>query len=70
MSRIPLHLRILGVGFLLVLAGMVFPFLIVLQVLPSTFWLNFLSFAMSVSGLILGLVGSAYYVAAHRKRDD
>jgi hypothetical protein len=70
MSRIPVHIRILGVGFLLVLAGMVLPLLITLHILTSTFFLNFLAYAMSVSGLILGFIGSAYYVAAHRKQDE
>jgi hypothetical protein len=55
------------IGFLLVLAGAVIPWLIVLQVIPSTFALNFLSFGASVLGLMLGIAGVAYYASQRRK---
>ncbi len=50
------------VGFLLVLSGVILPLLMVLQVIRSTFLLNFISFGASVSGLLLGIVGAASYV--------
>lgn len=50
------------IGFLLVLAGAVIPWLIVLQVIRSTWALNFLSFAASMLGLMLGIAGTAYIV--------
>ncbi len=56
------------VGFLLVTAGMVLPFLMFLQIIPSTFFMNFFSYAASVSGLFLGLIGGASYVKIHRKK--
>lgn len=56
------------VGFLLVTAGMVLPFLMFLQIIPSTFFMNFFSYAASVSGLFLGLIGGALYVRIHRKK--
>lgn len=59
--------NILAVGFALVLSGAVLPFLILMGVFPSTFFLNILAYAVSVSGLILGVVGAAQYV---NRRDD
>ncbi len=52
---------ILVVGFVLVLAGAVIPFLTVMGIFPSTFWLNFIAYGASVSGLILGVLGAAQY---------
>lgn len=56
-------------GFLLVVVGMVLPFLMVLQLLESTFFLNFLAFGCSITGLFLGLVGTANYVKFHRGKE-
>jgi hypothetical protein len=56
------------IGFVLVLAGAVIPWLIVLQVIPSSFGLNFASFAASIIGLMLGIAGVAYYVSVRRKK--
>jgi hypothetical protein len=58
----------LVVGFLLVLLGAVLAWLLVLHILPSTFLLNFLSYASSVAGLFLGLVGAALYVRLNKKK--
>ena len=55
------------IGFLLVLLGAVIPWLMVLQVVKSTFALNFLAAGASVAGLILGVIGAAYYVRLHRR---
>jgi hypothetical protein len=57
---------IIGIGFLLVLFGAVAPFLMVMKILPSTFFLNFLAYGASVTGLILGVVGSLMYIRGHR----
>jgi len=48
------------IGFLLVLMGAVVPFLMVMGTLKSTFALNFLSYAASVAGMMLGLIGLAW----------
>lgn len=50
------------------LAGFTLPFLMVLQVIQSTFLLDFVAYAASFSGLLLGILGSALYTASHRKR--
>ena len=56
----------LVVGFLLIfLGGVVLPFLMVLHIIESTFFLVFLSFTSSTIGLFLGLIGAAEFV---RKR--
>ena len=58
---------ILAIGFLLVLIGAAIPWLIVLHVLKSTFFLNFLAAGASVAGLVLGTIGAAFYVRLHRR---
>jgi len=52
---------ILLLGIVLMLAGVLFPFLMTLQILRSTFALNFFSYTASTLGLILGIVGVAFY---------
>ena len=55
------------IGFALVLLGAVLPWLMVLQVIKSTFFLNFLAAGASTAGLILGVIGTAYYVRLHKR---
>lgn len=59
--------RLIVVGFFLVLFGFVAPFLIVLGVLESTFFLNFISYAASVAGLFMGMIGAAWMTRLNRK---
>ena len=61
----PKHLIL--IGFFLVLAGAVLPFLMVIQVFESTFFLNFFSFGATMAGLLLGMVGAATYVRLRKK---
>jgi putative Mn2+ efflux pump MntP len=63
-------LRLILLGFVGVVAGVVFPLLMVLGVLKSTFFLNFFSFTASVAGLFLGIIGGAMYVRVSRKKKD
>jgi hypothetical protein len=44
-------------GFFLVLLGAVVPFLMVLKILESSFFLNFFAYAAQVTGIVLGLIG-------------
>lgn len=55
------------IGFLCVLMGVVLPFLMVMQVFESTLFLNFFSFIISLIGIIIGVIGSAYYVRINRR---
>ena len=50
---------LLGIGVFLMLLGVALPFLIVIRVLESTFFLNFLSWGASVAGLAFGTIGFA-----------
>ena len=50
------------IGFPLLILGFVLPVLMVMSILESTFFLNFLSYGASFMGLIFGLVGSVLYV--------
>jgi len=60
-------MRIVLIGLILVVLGVVFPFLMVMGVLKSTLFLNFFSFIVSLIGIIIGVIGSAYYVRINRK---
>ena len=61
-------LRLILIGFVLVTLGMVLPFLMVMQVVESTFFMNFFSFGASVSGIFLGIIGGAMYVRQSQKK--
>ena len=58
---------LLGLGLLLMILGVVIPFLILIHVVESTFFLNFFSWGASVGGLFLGIIGVATWV---RKRKE
>jgi hypothetical protein len=60
-------LRLILIGFFLVLFGFVGPLLMVLGILETSFALSFLSHGASVGGLFLGLIGTAMYVGTRRK---
>jgi len=51
---------LLSLGMVLMLLGVILPFLMLIRVLESTFFLNFFAWGASVSGLFLGTIGFAY----------
>ena len=55
----PKYLLVVAV-FLLVL-GFIIPFLMMAQIIESTFFLNFLAYISSVVGLFVGFIGIAVY---------
>ncbi len=57
---------LLTLGVVLMLLGIVLPFLMVIHVLTSTFFLNFFSWGASVTGLAFGTIGYAMYTRDHR----
>lgn len=61
----PRTLMIVGVS--LMVAGVVFPLLMVLQILKSTYFLNFFSYTLQILGLILSMIGLVT-IAGIRKR--
>jgi hypothetical protein len=60
--------RLLLIGFFMVLAGVILPFLMVLRILESTFFLNFFSYTLSTLGVFLGIIGTAMYVRENRRK--
>jgi hypothetical protein len=56
----------IALGFVLVLLGVVLPFLMVLRAIPPSFPLSFFSYGASVVGLFLGLIGAAWYTRQRR----
>ena len=56
------------VGFVLVVLGLVFPLLMVMRLIKSTFIVNFLSYGASIVGLFLGFMGAALYIKGNRSR--
>jgi hypothetical protein len=56
----------IALGFGLVLFGFVAPFLMVMRIVSPSLLLSFLSVMASVSGLFLGMIGSAMHFRARR----
>ncbi|HJR81084.1 MAG TPA: hypothetical protein VJ821_13495 [Anaerolineales bacterium] len=52
---------LLSLGVILMLLGIILPFLIVIKVLESTFFLNFFSWGASVAGLAFSTIGFALW---------
>ncbi|MBL8077235.1 MAG: hypothetical protein JNM55_04670 [Anaerolineales bacterium] len=57
---------LLGLGLFLMLLGIFLPFMMVIRLVESTFFLNFFSWGSSVVGLALGMIGVAM-MASYRK---
>jgi len=62
--------RLVVIGVAMMLFGCIAPFLMVIQVWESTFFLNFLSYTMSVLGMALGFTGFAMWRARRKRSDD
>ena len=53
---------LLSLGLILMVLGVILPFLMLMHILESTFFLNFFSWGASVAGLFLGIIGVATWV--------
>jgi len=62
----PWHLIL--IGFLLSVLGWVLPFLMVIHVITSTFFLNFFAYTASLIGFFLGIIGASRYIQERKKR--
>lgn len=64
--------RFIIAAILLLIVGAVLPFLMMIRVVDSSFFLNFLSYIASVVGLFIGIIGIAMYVGEdkRKKKDD
>ena len=60
------YLLFIFIGFILVLLGAVFPFLMVMRIIESTWLLNFFSYGASLVGLFLGFIGASMYAREKR----
>ncbi len=58
---------VIALGFVFVLLGWLAPFLMVIKVIPASFWLSFLSYGLSILGLFLGIVGASMYAIGRRR---
>ncbi len=59
-------LKLIIIGFFLVLFGFVGPLLMILDIVETTFAFSFLSHLASISGLFLGVIGTAMYTKFRR----
>ena len=59
-------LRLIVIGFVLLLIGAVLPFLMLIGLVESTLFLNFLAVVSSITGLTTGFIGVALYVRRRR----
>ena len=50
---------LLSLGLILLFTGWIIPLLMIMHIIPSTFFLNFAAWGASVSGLFLGFIGVA-----------
>jgi hypothetical protein len=60
-------LKLIAIGFVLVVLGFILPFLMVLKVIESSFFLSFLSYGASIAGLFLGILGAAQYIRTGKR---
>jgi len=63
-------LKLIGIGLVLVIIGVIGPVLMVLELVETTYWLSFLSYGASTCGLILGMTGSAFYARVRIKEKE
>ena len=52
---------------MMTVGGVIVPLLMVIHIIEATFLLIFASYAISVSGLYLGIIGVAQYVRTNKK---
>lgn len=50
------------------MVGFILPVLMIMQILPSTFFLNFFAYTASFLGLMLGVIGAVMLGTRYRKK--
>jgi membrane protein implicated in regulation of membrane protease activity len=58
--------KMIVLGGAMMLVSMVLPWLMVMQILRSTFFLNFLAYGLSVAGMLIGFIGMVSIVKIRR----
>jgi hypothetical protein len=66
MIHIP-PLKMIALGVVLLILGVILPLLMVLKIFASTFFLNFFSYGCTVSGMFIGMIGAFTYVKERKK---
>jgi LPXTG-motif cell wall-anchored protein len=61
---------LIAIGFVMVLVGAILPFLMVMHTVKSTLFLDFFSYTISIAGLFLGIIGSAFLVTYRRRKNS
>lgn len=59
-------LKLLAIGFGLLVVGVVLPFLMVIGLVESTLFLNFVAVACSIGGLTTGFMGITHYFRSRK----
>ncbi len=62
--------RLMWLGFVLLVIGVLLPFLMLLHLLESNLLSNFIAYLASFLGLVIGLVGVVLYAQTRRKDQD
>jgi hypothetical protein len=68
MKNLILQRSLIWLGILCVTLGVVLPFLMVMSVLESTFFLAFLSFILQLGGIIIGAIVTSQKVLEGRRK--
>ena len=58
---------LLSLGLILLFTGWIIPLLMIMHIIPSTFFLNFVAWGASVSGLFLGFIGVATWTKLRKQ---
>jgi len=59
-------LKLIGIAFILLLAGAVLPFLMLVGVFESTLFLNLVAVVCTIAGATTGFIGMAFYMRRRR----
>lgn len=59
-------LRLIAIAFGLLIIGVVLPFLMIINLLESTFFLNLVAVASSIGGLTVGFLGITQYFRSRK----
>jgi hypothetical protein len=57
------------IGFIMLVIGVVVPFLMTIWVIQPSFLLGFISYFSSILGLVIGTIGAALYVRESQSED-
>lgn len=64
------HIKHILIATVLLVAGAGFPFLMLVGVVKTTFWLSILSYVASIAGLMLGMYGVSAMVISKRNERE